>query len=244
LKAVFFSDVHLVQEDADKIELVQGFLKECCADADMVFILGDLFEFYHGYDGYIYPWYKSVIDNLKELAESGKQVYFLEGNHEFGLGAFFEHYTGVTSSQDMTVELDNKKIFLSHGDRSGLFCLGSVLKTRFIYAIMDILGPVVTWKAATVAGYFLSRKKKLYNEKIRNYFRENARNIIDKGYDAVIYGHSHMADKIEFDREGEKKNYLNTGDFGKRQNYVLYDSNSGFTQEKYSRNVATKKRSI
>jgi UDP-2,3-diacylglucosamine pyrophosphatase LpxH len=109
---------------------------------------------------------------------------------------------------------------------------------------MDILGPVLTWKAATVAGYFLSRKKKLYNEKIRNYFRENARNKIDKGYDAVIYGHSHMADNIEFDREGEKKNYLNTGDFGKRQNYVLYDSNSGFTQEKYSRNVARKRHGI
>ena len=65
LRAVFFSDVHLVQEDTDKTELVQGFLKDCCADADMIFILGDLFEFYHGYDGYIYPWYKGVIDALK-----------------------------------------------------------------------------------------------------------------------------------------------------------------------------------
>jgi len=244
VKAVFFSDVHLVREDTDKIELVQGFLKDCCTDADMIFVLGDLFEFYHGYDGYIYPWYQGITDALKGLTESGKQVFFLEGNHEFGLGAFFEHYTGVTCGQNMSIELDNKKIFVSHGDTSGLFCLGSILKTSFIYAIMDILGPEPTWKAAHMAGYFLSRKIKPYNENIINHFRENARKKINEGYDAVIYGHSHISDKIEIDRQGEKKDYLNTGDFGKRQDYVLYDSNSGFTQKKYSRNVAGKKHDI
>ena len=233
-----------MQEDTDKVELVQRFLKDSCADVDMVFILGDLFEFYHGYDGYIYPWYKSVIDTLKELTESGKRVFFLEGNHEFGMGAFFENYTGVTCGRDMTIHLDDKKIFVSHGDALGLFCLGNILKTRFIYAIMDILGPVPTWKAATAAGLFLSRKIKPYNEKTKNMFRENARKKLDEGYDAVIYAHSHIADKIEFDREGKKKNYLNTGDFGKRLDYVLYNSESGFTQEKYGRNVAGEKSSV
>jgi UDP-2,3-diacylglucosamine hydrolase len=243
LRAVFFSDVHLVREDTDKTELVQGFLKDCCAEADMVFILGDLFEFYHGYDGYIYPWYKGVIDALKELTENGKRVFFLEGNHEFSMGAFFEQYTGITCGQDMTIQLDEKKIFVSHGDASDHFCLGSILKTRFIYAIMDILGPIVTWKTAHAAGFFLSRKIKPYNKNIKIIFRENARKKLDEGYDAVIYAHSHIADKIEFDRDDGKKTYLNTGDFGKRLDFVLYDSSAGFTQEKYSRNVAGEKHS-
>jgi len=244
LKAVFFSDVHLVREDRDKTELVQRFLKDCCADVDKIFILGDLFEFYHGYDRYIYPWYKSVMDTLKELTESGKQVYFLEGNHEFCMGTFFEHYTGATIGRDMTIQLDDKKILVSHGDTAGLFCIGSILRTRSIYTIMDILGPALTWKTATAAAYFLSRKIKPCNEEVKNHFRENARKKLNEGYDAVIYGHSHMADIIEFDREGKKKSYLNTGDFGKRQDYVLYDSNSGFTQEKYSRDVVMKRHGI
>jgi UDP-2,3-diacylglucosamine hydrolase len=238
LKAVFFSDVHLVQEDADKTETFQAFLKDCCAPVDMIFILGDLFEFYHGYDGYIYPWYKDIVDSLKKLAENGKRIYFLEGNHEFGMGAFFEHYAGITCSRNMTIHLDDKKTFVSHGDASGPFCLGSILKTRFIYAIMDILGPVYTWKAATAAGFFLSRKKKPYNERIKKIFRENARKKLDEGYDAVIYAHSHIADRYEFGRQDGEKTYLNTGDFEKRLDYVLYDSSTGFTQGKYSRNVA------
>jgi UDP-2,3-diacylglucosamine hydrolase len=242
LRAVFFSDVHLLREDTDKTELVQEFLKDCCSGADMVFILGDLFEFYHGYDDYIYPWYKDVVDTLKRLSESGKQILFLEGNHEFGMGAFFEHYTGITCNRSMTVHLDDKKIFVAHGDASGPFCLGSMLKNRLIYSIMDILGPVRTWKVASTAGFFLSRKIKPYNEKIKNVFRENARKKLDEGYEAVIYAHSHIADRCEFDRQDGKKTYLNTGDFEKRLDYVLYDSSTGFTQEKYGRNVAGKKR--
>jgi len=244
LRAIFFSDVHLLRGDTDKIGLVQEFLKDCCSGADMIFILGDLFEFYHGYDGYIYPWYKDVADALRELSGSGKQVFFLEGNHEFGMGAFFEHYTGITCRRNMTIHLDDKKIFVAHGDASGPFCLGSILKTRFIYAIMDILGPVHTWKVATAAGFFLSRKIKPYNEKIKNIFRENAQKKLEEGYDAVIYAHSHIADRCEFDRQDRKKIYLNTGDFEKRLDYVLYDSNTGFTQEKYSRNVAGEKHNM
>ena len=204
----------------------------------MVFVLGDLFEFYHGYDGYIYPWYKGVIDTLKELTESGKRVFFLEGNHEFNMGAFFERYTGVTCDRDMSICLDDKKVFVSHGDTLSFFCLGSFLKTRFVCTIMDILGPASTWRAANVAGFFLSRKIKPYNEKIKYIFRKHARKKLDEGYDAVIYAHSHVADKIELNREGGKKIYLNTGDFGKCLEYVLYDSSSGFTQKKYSRNIA------
>lgn len=241
MRAVFFSDVHLLREDADKVELVQGFLKDCCADADMVFVLGDLFEFYHGYNGYIYPWYKGVIDSLKELTESGKEVYFLEGNHELGMGAFFITYTGVTCARDISIHLDGKKVFVSHGDPSDAFCLGNFLKAPFVYMIMDVLGPVFTWKVAKIAGFFLSRKVKPYSEKVKDIFRKNARIKLDEGYDVVIYGHSHVADRIEFDGEGKQKIYLNTGDFGKNMEYVVYDSNSGFTQKKYIVNIAGEK---
>ncbi len=74
-----------------KLNFFKDFLKDILDKVDKVFILGDLFEFYHGYDGYIYPWYKGVADVLKKLTESGKSVVFLEGNHEFGMGSFFEN---------------------------------------------------------------------------------------------------------------------------------------------------------
>lgn len=233
MRAVFFSDVHLVPEDQEKTRLLQKFLEDY-GDVGVIVILGDLFEFYHGYDGYIYPWYESVADTLKKLTENGSKVYFLEGNHEFGLGAFFTRHTGVVSGREIVIHLDGKKVFLSHGEASGLFCLGSVLKNRFIYGIMDMLGPVATWKCAEKAGTLLSRKMKPYDNRIKMIFKENGRRKLKEGYDVVIFAHSHMVDKVEFVEEGKKKIYLNTGDFGRSFDYVLYDSNSGFSLETYS----------
>lgn len=226
--------MHCIRGDLSKIELIQKFASDVLNKVDKIFILGDVFEFYHGYNGYIYPWYKSVADVLKKLTESGKTVVFLEGNHEFGMGSFFENYTGVTCGRDMTIDLDGKKVLISHGDGSGLFCLGSILKSTFIHTIMDLLGPVATWKAARVAGVFLSRKTKPRNGRIRDIFRKYAKIKLTEGYDTVIFGHSHMPDKMVFEVENKKKVYLNTGNFGASFDYILYDSSTGFTLEKYN----------
>ncbi len=219
--------------DLRKIELIQKFATDVLDKVDKVFILGDLFEFYHGYHGYIYPWYKGVADVLKKLSEGGKSVVLLEGNHEFGMGSFFENYTGVTCGRDMAIDLDGKKTFISHGDGSGLFCLGSILKSTFIHSIMDILGPAATWKGAQIAGVFLSRKTKPRNPNIRDVFRKRARIKLAEDYDAVIFGHSHIPDRMFFNDGNREKVYLNTGDFGTALDYVLYDSKNGFTLEKY-----------
>ena len=48
MKAVFFSDAHLAGDDPDRIETLKTFMKSVAGDADLVVVLGDLFEFYHG----------------------------------------------------------------------------------------------------------------------------------------------------------------------------------------------------
>ena len=109
MKCIFFSDTHLAREDHARHVFVTTFIKEICTNADMVFILGDLFEFYHGYDGYIYPWYKNVIDALRDIALRGTAVYHIEGNHEFEMGPFFSSYTGLTCARNLTIEIDGKE---------------------------------------------------------------------------------------------------------------------------------------
>ena len=72
MKAIFFSDAHIDKNDTQKISFVEKFIDDVCSDADIVFILGDLFEFYHGYEGYIFPWYRSITESFKTLVEKGK----------------------------------------------------------------------------------------------------------------------------------------------------------------------------
>ena len=115
MKAVFFSDAHLPDNDAGRVRTVKTFLRQVADDADMVVVLGDLFEFYHGYDGYIYPFYREIVDALRDAARS-KSVYFIEGNHEYRMGPYFESYTGVRCARSLSLDLDGKRVFLCHGD--------------------------------------------------------------------------------------------------------------------------------
>ena len=234
MKAIFFSDAHIDRNDSQKIRFVVKFIDEVCDDTDMVFILGDLFEFYHGYEGYIFPWYKIIADSLKALVEKGKTVYFIEGNHEFKMGAYFERYTGIISAHNITMDFEGKNTYISHGYEISKFHLTKFLKTPFVSGIMDILGPDITWSIASMARIFLSNKKKPHSIKAFDLFRQYALKKFNAGYDVIVLGHSHMIDKFEYHSGGRTKQYFNTGDIIRHRSYVAYDSETGFELKRYN----------
>lgn len=233
MKIVLFSDVHINRASVDRMALVLRFLTDCCEDADTIVVLGDLFEFYHGYDGYIYPWYRSVTDGLKTLVERGKQVYFLEGNHEFLMGDYYEKYTGVVCRQELTLECEGQKVYIAHGDGFAHLCLARALKRPFFYRIMDMFGPSLTWTIASLCRPFLSKSRKDYNETVRDIYRDYARQKFAEGYDVVVLAHSHMPDAFEVRDGNSVKQYLNTGDLTQYGSFVAYETSSGFTLKKW-----------
>ncbi len=238
MKAIFFSDAHLLNNDASRVRATRDFIREVASDADMIFILGDLFEFYHGYEGYIYPFYREMVDLLKEVAVGKKAVYFVEGNHEFGMGGFFESYTGIRCVNEIAIRLDDKKVYIAHGDTIYLLHLRPILKSRFIYSIMDLFGPMLTWRIAMWSRIFLSKKHKPYRKKIVDRFRHYAEKKLREGYDAVVLAHSHMADLVEYEQEGKKKTYMNTGDLIASYTYGTYISEQGFSVHTYERRLS------
>lgn len=233
MKIVIFSDVHITRTSVDRTALALRFLTDCCEDADMVVVLGDLFDFYHGYDGYIYPWYLSVTESLKKLVERRKQVYFLEGNHEFLMGDYYERYTGIACRQELALEIEGKQIYIAHGDGFATLSLARLLKHSFWYRIMDMLGPSLTWAIASLSRPFLSRSRKGYNEGVRNIFRGYARQKFTEGYDVVVLAHSHIPDIFEVRENNSIKQYLNTGDLAQYGSFVTYETGSGFSLKKW-----------
>jgi UDP-2,3-diacylglucosamine hydrolase len=233
MKMIFFADAHLTRKNKKKIRFVESFIQDVCRDADMVFLMGDLFEFYHGYEGYIYPWYRSIVDVFKELTRTGKSVYFLEGNHEFHMGSFFETYTGVKCAKHLTIDIEGKRTFISHGDEFISNPFLKALKTPVTIGAMDLLGPRLSWNIAMGMSVFMSKKKKGQNKNVKYWFREYAQRKLDEGFDAVIFAHSHISDYVEYETVLGKKVYLNSGDFIKKSTYIEYTTESGFALKKY-----------
>jgi UDP-2,3-diacylglucosamine hydrolase len=233
MRCIFFADTHLTRKDDTRQAFVKTFIEGVCAGADMVFILGDLFEFYHGYDTFIYPWYKNVVDALREIGLTGTAVYHIEGNHEFGMGPFFSSYTGITCVRNLTIEVDGKKMFLSHGDEVANVALRKILKASFTYAVMDALGPALTWKVAMACRIFLSKRRRVYSQRVRDSFRLYAKRKLDEGYYATVLAHTHMPDFVEYGSNETKKIYLNTGDLIENLAYGEYTTTSGLTLRIY-----------
>ncbi|MGB4224646.1 MAG: UDP-2,3-diacylglucosamine diphosphatase [Syntrophorhabdus sp.] len=233
MKMIFFADTHLTKKNKKKLRMVEIFIRNVCIDADMVFVLGDLFEFYHGYEGYIYPWYRPIVDAFKTITEQGKSVYFLEGNHEFDMGPFFESYTGIQCVKNLTIDIEGKRTFISHGDEFYLNLVTRALKAPLTIGAMNLFGPRLSWKIAMAVSRIMSKKKKGQNPKVKNVFREYAREKLKEGYDAVILALTHIADYMEFGAGMAKKVYLNTGDFIRKSTYIEYTSEEGFQLKEY-----------
>ncbi len=233
MKCIFFSDAHLTRRDRDRHALVKRFIKDVGASADMLFLVGDLFEFYHGYDGYIYPWYKEIIDSLREVTAQGKAVYHIEGNHEFNMGPFLSSYARIVCVKELTIEIDGMKVYLSHGDQMANALLRTILKSPVTYSVMDFLGPVPTWNIAMACSLFLSKRRRTYSQKVRDAFRAHAKRKLDEGYQAVILAHTHMPDLVEYDDAKTKKVYLNTGDLIEYLSYGEYITGEGFSLRTY-----------
>ncbi len=133
----------------------------------------------------------------------------------------------------MTIEIDNKKMFLAHGDEATNAVFVKALKLPFIYAVMDALGPSLTWKVAMACRIFLSKRRRIYSQKVRDAFRVYAKRKLDEGYDAVILAHTHIADLIEYEDGPTNKTYLNTGDLIANMTYGDYTTSGGFAVRTY-----------
>ncbi len=227
MRIIFFSDTHLHRDDAPKTAYVRDFVHSVCRSADAVAILGDLFEFFFGYRNYVYAWYRPVIDSLSELVAQGKRVYFIEGNHEYNMKGI-EEATGILCARELSLDIEGKKTYLCHGDTLVSPLLPSLIKSPPILFLMDRLGPSLTWQIAMLFRIVLSRKTKPYNARAKRALREQAKQRFSQEYDVVIFGHSHVPDRITYGSGPTSRIYLNTGDLSQYGSYVEYSSTAGF----------------
>lgn len=125
---VFVSDVHLSEQSPDCIQLFLKFLQGPAQQAQSLYILGDLFDYWMG-DDCIPTWVEPVIRALRALSDSGKTLYFMAGNRDFLIGKRFSQLTGCTLLEDPhLIHLEQGPVVLMHGD---LLCTQDVAYQRF-----------------------------------------------------------------------------------------------------------------
>lgn len=133
--SLFISDLHLCDSRPHITTAFIDFLESIASQAQALYILGDLFEYWAGDDAIEVGAYqpqglssqdisakaddscvKASIDALHKLSKN-VPVFFMAGNRDFLIGAGFSKATGVTILPDPSlITLYDKPVLLSHGD--------------------------------------------------------------------------------------------------------------------------------
>jgi UDP-2,3-diacylglucosamine hydrolase len=118
---LFISDLHLCDSRPHITKAFIDFLKNTASQAEALYILGDLFEYWAGDDAIQNDviettGLKASIHALSSLAKT-TPVFFMAGNRDFLIGAGFAEATGITILPDPSLlNLYGKRVLLSHGD--------------------------------------------------------------------------------------------------------------------------------
>ena len=115
--SLFISDLHLCVSRPHITAAFLQFLHTTAANADALYILGDLFEYWAGDDDIEDMHHQAIIAAFRSLANSGVNLYFMHGNRDFLVSSDFCKAANITLLQDPTlINLHGKQVLLSHGD--------------------------------------------------------------------------------------------------------------------------------
>lgn len=240
-KSVYFcSDSHLGAPTAEK-SLVREkrlvkWLNEVKDDAQVIFLLGDLFDFWFEYKTVVPKGFVRVLGKLAELRDSGIEIYFFVGNHDLWMNGYFEDELNIPVYHKPRVfDINGKLFFIGHGDGLGPGDKGykrmkKVFTNPFCKWLFRWLHPDLGVRLAQ----HLSVKNKLIsgeedakflgedNEWLVQYAR---RKLKQTHYDYFIFGHRHLPLDIQLN---EKSTYINLGDW---ITYFTYGKYDGFKLE-------------
>lgn len=124
----FLSDLHLQAAEPGTLACFERYLTS--AQADAVFILGDLFEVWVGDDACNEAGsFEARLAQTLAAAALRRPVYFMHGNRDFLVGDSLFKRTGIVGLSDPTLLIfRGQHLLLSHGD---LLCLDDVDYQRF-----------------------------------------------------------------------------------------------------------------
>nr|WP_206768972.1 UDP-2,3-diacylglucosamine diphosphatase [Marinobacter sp. G11] len=113
---MFISDLHLEESRPDITGAFLGFLKTHAMGVEQLYILGDFFEAWIGDDERT-PLQEQVAAALREVRDSGTEIFLMHGNRDFLIGNDYCERAGATLLDDPTViDLYGTPALLMHGD--------------------------------------------------------------------------------------------------------------------------------
>ncbi len=229
MTTLFISDLHLEAERPEIGDQFIRFLQTDAAEAEALYILGDLFEAWVGDDD-PNAHYGIIKLAIRKLTDSGIPVYFMHGNRDFMIGRRFANETGIEILKDpYPVKMYGQKALLSHGDA---MCTDDVQYQRVRLMTRD-----PDWQQSMLAKP-LKERLRIAEEARRQSLEQKLnlsmdimdvnqgavmRAINEYGVDVLLHGHTHRPDVHTVDLGNRKAKRVVLGDWYSQGSVVRWD---------------------
>lgn len=243
-KFYFASDFHLgapnKHESLIREKKVVSWLSDIKIDAQHVFILGDVFDFWFEYKYVIPKGFTRLLGKLMELRDAGIKITIFTGNHDMWMLDYFKEEFNIQVYRDpLTFTIHNKIFMIGHGDGLGpgdnkYKFIKSIFENKHARWVFRQIHPDLGFRLAN----YWSRKSRNRNL-IRNqeFFGEDewllqfCRIVEQKEHhDFYVFGHRHLPLEIEFATDCK---YINLGDWISTFTFGIFDGQH-FRLKKYN----------
>lgn len=215
----FIADLHLAENRPDITACFLSFLSQQAPEAEKLFILGDLFEYWVGDDDNS-PFVIEIASAIEALSKTGTHVYFVQGNRDFLLGKKYSAKSAMTLLPDVSkLHLYNQDYVILHGDT---LCIDDVDYQNFrrksrSWWWQTMIKCLPLWVRKKIAADY--RKKSAQanaykSQEIMDVTKSEVDEVL-KQYEVnlMIHGHTHRPAVHEFELDGQKSHRIVLGDW-------------------------------
>lgn len=124
MKAYFLSDLHLgapyFSDSREAERRVVTFLDTIKDDAEVIYLLGDILDYWYEYRYVVPRGFVRFFGKLAELADRGIRIVWFIGNHDIWIYDYLPTELGIEVVDGSLVEeIDGRYFYMTHGDGIG-----------------------------------------------------------------------------------------------------------------------------
>ena len=216
----FVSDAHFGGDPPDvereKEDRFFSFLHHIQDKAEVLYIVGDLFDFWFEYKRAVPNTHFRILKRLSDVIDSGTRIVLVAGNHDIWTGPYVSREIGFDVRRwSCEAHHQGLSFFISHGDgmaegERGYRIQRWIMRNRVCVWLYRLLHPDLGIPLAKrVSKWSRHRSKPNPPGWNSQAYREAATMKLKEGYDVVVLAHIHYPTLEQI----EGKHYLNPGDW-------------------------------
>lgn len=234
----FASDFHLGVPDADtsleREKKIIHWLDTVAQDAAIIFLPGDLFDFWFEYRKAVPKGFTRFLGKLAALTDRGIEIHLFTGNHDMWMFGYLQQETGVTvHHHPVTLVTGPHRILIGHGDGLGPGDRTyKLLKRIFTSPIAQFLFNWLHPDIGISLAQRWSRHSRISNMKAEEQFKGEEREFLlawcreteqHQHHDFYIFGHRHLPLDLPV---GKASRYINLGEWVHFSPFAVYDGHT------------------